>query len=287
MNISQLLPNSPDYPDALRHIHRPPKQLFIQGQLEPEKIHLAIVGTRSSTAYGREIAYNLALELARAGLVIVSGLASGIDTKAHEGALDAGGLTVAVQGRGLNDVFPAENRGLAQRIVASGGAIISEYEPTEPPLAWRFPERNRLVAGLCQGVIVVESGVKGGAMLTAGLALKENRTVMAVPGNLTSASSVGCNNLIATGKAQLIRDSSDVLQALELPAGAIPVLAPIGTQSPHETKIMELLTSGTTTTQELIEATGFGAADFANVISLMEITGKVRNLGTGHWAARR
>ena len=286
MQINTINSQDPQYPVALAEIHKAPELLHIQGQLSPDKVHVAIVGTRSSTPYGRRVAYDLAAELARAGLVIVSGLAAGIDTAAHEGALSAGGITIAVQGRGLNDVYPAENRDLGRRIIAGGGAILSEYEPKEPPLFYHFPERNRIIAGLSSGVIVVESAAKGGGMLTASIALRENRIVMAVPGEINRETSVGCNNLIATDKARIIRDSSDVLQTMGLPVGAIPVVAPIGGQSPLEIQIISLLKNGTSATQDLIEATGYTAADFANVISLMEITGKVRNLGAGQWSAR-
>ena len=286
MQINTIKLQDPSYPVALAEIYNPPKLLYIQGQLLPETVHVAIVGTRKSTNYGRRVAYDLAAELARAGLIIVSGLAAGIDTAAHEGALAAGGITVAVQGRGLNDIYPAENRDLGRRIITGGGAILSEYEAKEPPLFYHFPERNRIIAGLSSGVIVVESAAKGGGMLTASIALRENRTVMAVPGEITRETSVGCNNLIATDKARLIRDSSDVLQAMGLSVGAIPVVAPIGGQSPLELQIIKLLKAGTSATQDLIEATGFTASDFANVISLMEITGKVRNLGAGQWAVR-
>ena len=286
MQINQLLLQDPAYPGILHQIYDPPERLYVQGQLSSEFVHVAIVGTRRSTAYGRRIAFDIASELARAGLVIVSGLAEGIDTMAHEGALAAGGLTVAVQGRGLNDVYPEINRDLARRIVAGGGAIISEYEPKVPAFKWNFPKRNRIVAGLCQGVIVVESGDGGGSMLTVNEAKNENRVVMAVPGDVTREVSAGCNNLIYGG-AHMVRNATDVLIALGLNDRAIPLARPVMPQSAQEATIMELLKRNVETSQDLIEESHFTAPEFANIISLMEITGKVRNLGAGRWAARK
>lgn len=285
MQINQLFFQTPAYPADLAHISDPPQQLYLQGQLTPERVHVAIVGTRRASAYGKQVAYNLALELARAGLVIVSGLAEGIDSEAHRGALDAGGLTVAVQGRGLADVFPTSNRALAKRILEHGGAIVSEYEPKQVPTKWTFPQRNRIVAGLSRGVVVVESAAGGGSMLTVKEAILANRTVMAVPGDITKPGSAGCNNLLAEGHT-VVRNSTDVLIALGLNEHMIPLEVPVTARSPHEAKLLELLRGGTTTTQDLIDQSGLAAADFANIISLMEITGKIRNLGAGHWSAR-
>jgi DNA processing protein len=245
---------------------------------------LAIVGTRTYTPYGEHVAYQLASELARAGLVIVSGLAYGIDSIAHRAALDAGGKTVAVLAGGLHKIYPSQHRGLAMEILAKGGALVSEWPKGAEPRRQFFAIRNRIISGLSIGVIVVESREGGGAMLTADYAIKQDRTVMAVPGKITEETSAGPNNLIRTG-AHPVTNSTDVLQALGISTAAIPASV-IKAQNPHEARILEELEKGEGTNDLLLEATGLNAPAFASVISLMEITGKVRNLGAGRWAHR-
>lgn len=243
---------------------------------------VAIVGTRKSTTYGRGVAYQLANELAKAGVVVVSGLAIGIDGMAHRGALDAGGRTVAILGHGLDRIYPAQHRSLATEILATNGALISEYDTGTPPAPFRFPERNRIIAALSEITVVVESAEKGGAMLTASYALNVGRQVMAIPGHITAPYSVGPNNLIRSGAAA-VTSASDIITSLGYIAhDATPVPA----QSPDEAKILELLGTGAKNSQDLIDQSQLSAAQFANIISLMEITGKVRNLGAGQWVRR-
>lgn len=246
---------------------------------------VAIVGTRKYTPYGKTVTYQLASELARAGVVIVSGLALGIDGIAHRAALDAGGKTVAVLANGLDKIYPHSHRNLALEILAKGGALISEYEPGTPPLPFRFPERNRIVVGLSQGVIVTESSAEGGSMITAAIAKDENRVVMAVPGDIHRETSAGPNNLIRTGAAA-ITSSEHVYEALGIAPELIPSAEIYSARSPHEVAVLKHLANGINSTEQLIEATGLTAPEFSSVISLMEITGKVRNLGAGIWAAR-
>jgi DNA processing protein len=256
--------------------------LYAQGSLpQSESVCVAIVGSRRPTDYGKQVTYRLASELAAGGIGIVSGLAIGIDAVAHEATLAAGGYTLAVLGSGLNNWYPQRNQQLASRILKGGGAIVSEYEPDMPALPHHFPARNRIIAGLSQAVIVTEAATGSGSLITASLALEENRQVMAVPGNITSQFAIGPNTLIKKG-AVPITCAQDVLDALNLKS-ALPTQPPPSPQNHDEATIVDLIEQGVGTSQDLIERSGMAAAEFARVISLMEITGKVRNLGAGTW----
>ncbi|HEY2209134.1 MAG TPA: DNA-processing protein DprA, partial [Gaiellaceae bacterium] len=187
-----------EFPQLLRAIHDPPAGLFLRGGADPEVLSrpaAAVVGARASSGYGASVARSLGRELAAAGLVVVSGLARGIDSEAHRGALEAGGTTVAVLGCGIDRDYPAAHAELARRI-ADAGLIVSEYAPGVEPAPWRFPARNRIVAGLCAATVVVEARERSGALITADLALEEGREVFAVPGEITSALSAGTNALL-------------------------------------------------------------------------------------------
>ncbi|MBW3538031.1 DNA-processing protein DprA [Candidatus Parcubacteria bacterium] len=282
MQISRLSHNRPGYPEQLREISSPPQGLFVLGNL-PKGPCIAIVGTRRPTEYGRQMAYRLAGELASAGVVIVSGLAVGIDAVAHQAAVEAGGVTVAVLACGLNQIYPATNRSLAVKILQRG-AIISEYPEGTPPLRHHFVARNRLISGLSCAVVIPEADASSGSLITANFALEQNRSVMAVPGNVTSLRSAGPNNLIKSG-ATPVTDTSDILAALDLEAPQLAKSA-VTAKSREEAQILELLSRGVNTSQELITQSQMSAGQFANVITLMEITGKVRNLGAGSWIAR-
>ncbi|HVE81165.1 MAG TPA: DNA-processing protein DprA [Candidatus Dormibacteraeota bacterium] len=281
MQISKLLYAKSQYPEFLREIPSPPKELFVLGKVLTDIPLVAIVGSRKPTAYGKQITHQLAGELAHAGVGVVSGLALGIDAIAHQGALDAGGYTIAVQACGLNEIYPASNRNLGRRIIESGGAVVSEYPKGMPPLKQHFPARNRIISGLSLAVIVTEADASSGSLITANFALEQNKLVMAVPGNITSLRSAGPNNLIKTG-AIPVTSAADVLTALDLKSTKLSK-KPARADSAVEAKLMELLDSGLSNSQELIEQSGLNAAEFANVITLMEITGKVRNLGAGTW----
>ncbi|MBW7997830.1 MAG: DNA-protecting protein DprA [Candidatus Glassbacteria bacterium] len=210
-----------DYPEWLSQIYDPPPLLFVRGDssclADP---CVGIVGTREPTSSGRETARRTAAELAAAGICIVSGMALGIDSEAHEGALEAGGTTAAVMGSGVDVIYPPQNEELAERIIAAG-CIISEYRMGTPPEARNFPRRNRLISGLSRGLLVVEAPRKSGALLTAGYALDQNRDVFAVPGDPNWPSRVGTNTLIADG-ARLVQSPADILAELDLGAGYRP-----------------------------------------------------------------
>lgn len=203
------------YPANLREIHAPPDRLYVRGSLaEDDALAVAIVGSRAATPYGLAVAERLGADLAARGVTVVSGLARGIDSAAHRGALRAGGRTIAVMGSGVDVIYPPENRPLAGQIEESG-ALVSQFEPGTRPLAGYFPARNRVIAGLSLGVVVVEAAEKSGSLITAGLAGELGREVMAVPGPLTSAQSVGAHRLIQDGAA-LIQGWEDVVSQLPL-----------------------------------------------------------------------
>lgn len=271
------------YPDLLRHIDAPPKGLYVAGQLRRQPA-VAIVGSRRPTPYGKQVTYMLASELASAGITIVSGLALGLDAVAHQAALAAGGHTVAVLGSGLNQLYPASNRGLATKILSNGGAIVTEFEAAMPPLRHHFPARNRIIAGLCSGVVVTEADVSSGSLITATQALQCGRQVLAVPGNITSNRSAGPNNLLRSG-AMPVTSASDVIEALGLASSAVST-TPTTPATKQEAALMSLMHTGLTNSRDLIEQSKLDAAEFARTITLMEITGKVSNLGGGVWILR-
>lgn len=280
MQFTTLISANPQYPKLLREIHNPPAALYLQGELTTRPL-VAIVGSRRLSDYGRQVTYKLASELAAAGLGIVSGLAIGIDAVAHQAALDAGGYTVAVLGSGLNMVYPARNRELARQILDSGGALLTEQEADMPPLRHHFPARNRIIAGISLGVIITEAAQASGSLITARFAREENREVMAVPGDITHPLAFGPNSLIKSGAA-LVASAADVLAALGLSAGTA-LAPPAEPANAAEAQVLALLDEGVTASAELIRRSGLSASHFAQTISLMEITGKVRNLGSGTW----
>ncbi len=214
LGIELVTLGDPDYPSLLREIHDPPLVLYLRGRWREAIARpcLAVVGSRRSSSYGINAAASLARDLAAQGLTIVSGLARGIDAAAHRGALDGAGLTIAVVGTGLDSTYPAEHRPLSTEIVASG-AIISEFPLATPPLPQNFPYRNRILSGLCFGVLIVEAAEHSGSLITARMAAEQGRDVYAVPGNITSQTSFGPNYLIKDG-AKLIQCARDVLEEL-------------------------------------------------------------------------
>lgn len=202
------------YPENLKRIYDPPAFIFVKGTLsKQDKYAISIVGTRLPTSYGKVVAEKIAKELAQKGLVIVSGLARGIDTISHWAAVQSSGRTIAVMGSGLDHIYPGENKKLAEKIIEQG-ALISEFPMGTKPDAVNFPRRNRIISGLALGTIVVEAGLKSGALLTANYALEQNREIFAVPGNINSPKSLGTNQIIKDG-AKLISSANDVLIELE------------------------------------------------------------------------
>lgn len=281
MKINSLTPKNKDYPPLLKEVANPPKKLYVIGQLTNNNPHVAVVGSRKLSPYGKHVTNQLAGELAACGVVIVSGLALGVDTIAHQAAIAAGGRTVAVLANGLDQIYPASNRNLAKKILSTHGAIISEHEAGVPPLKHHFPARNRIITGLSMAVIITEAASHSGALITANFALEENRLVMAVPGNITSATSAGANNLLKAG-ATPVTEARDVLTALDMEAPELKAkIAKPASQ--EEAVILDLLAQNITDSEELLIQSGWDAPKFNQVVTLMEISGKIRNLGAGKW----
>src|SRR5437868_12459894 len=207
---------SPSYPKSLREIHSPPIVLYVWGEIQERDQHaIGIIGSRRTTHYGTESAKKLSYQLAYAGLTVISGLARGIDTAAHQGALAAKGRTIAVIGSGLASLYPPENAVLAEKIRAGHGAIVSEFSMEIEPDRQTFPMRNRIISGWSHGVLVVEAGLNSGALITASQALEQGRSVYAVPGHINAPSAMGSNRLIQQG-AKLVMDASDILDDLQI-----------------------------------------------------------------------
>ena len=219
--LTVLTPQDDCWPEALRHLPDAPLLLYVWGTVEPRDRHaFAMVGSRKATHYGRSCTQKFSFQLAHAGFTIISGLARGIDTAAHEGALAAQGRTVAVLGSGLGQLYPPENMALAERIADGHGAVVSEFPIATAPDTRTFPQRNRIVAGWCEGLLVVECPARSGALITANLAGEYGKHVFAIPGGIDRPSSEGCNQLIRSG-AILVTDGAQILEELsELPLSA-------------------------------------------------------------------
>jgi DNA processing protein len=260
------------YPALLRAIHDPPPEIHLRGA-GPDAIlsrpAVAIVGARSCSAYGRSVARSLGRELAAAGLVVVSGMARGIDGEAHRGALEAGGVTVAVLGCGVDRDYPAAHAELARRI-CERGLVVSEYEPGVEPAPWRFPARNRIIAGLSEAAVVVEARERSGALITADFALEEGRDVFAVPGEITSALSAGTNALLRLG-ATPVTCAGDVLELFEL-TPAEPEAATLGEAA---IALLARLNDGALTADELMRASGVDPAEASAALMELELARRV------------
>jgi DNA processing protein len=285
VKINKVLQNSNAFPGVLKDIPQPPKMLYILGNLQPlvEKPRLAVVGSRKVTPYGRGVTEELVQAIAGQGIVIVSGLALGVDAIAHKAALEAGGKTIAVLPCGLDKPYPATNRQLARRILEQGGALISEYPAGTEPFPSNFIERNRLVSGLSDGVLITEAAAKSGTIHTAGFALEQGKTVMAVPGNITSELSKGTNNLIKSG-ATPVTSAQDILEALGI--GEQLQFQEVLAANAEEEAILQLLRQGITDGSELQALSQLDAASFNQTLTMLEITGKVKAVGAGHWSIR-
>ena len=260
------------FPALLAAIHDPPPRLFLRGEADAEILErpaVAVVGARSCSSYGRSVARSLARDLAGAGLVVVSGMARGIDSEAHRGALDAGGITVAVLGCGIDRDYPAAHSELARRI-CERGLVVSEYEPGVEPAPWRFPARNRIIAGLCAATLVVEARERSGALITADFALEEGRDVLAVPGEITSALSAGTNALLKLGAAPVTR-AEDVLELFGLDATK-PAPVEVGETA---SALVARLDDGPRTADELARVSGLDTAEAAAALMELELAGRV------------
>ncbi len=276
------------YPPALREIHDPPFLLYIKGQLRPsDSAAIGVVGSRRMTHYGREQARKLSFQLARTGFCIISGLARGIDTAAHEAALAAEGRTVAVLGSGIGNVYPPENQALADKITENG-AVISEFPVLYVPDKQSFPLRNRIVSGMSQGLLVVEAPARSGSMITANQALEQGRTVFAVPGPIDRPSSEGCNRLIRAG-ATLVCTAQDIIDDLgaginslaldfDPPVAPAKLARPIPSLNENEQRILQALEAGESTIDALSEQLSLPAGVVSATLLQLEMKSQIKQL---------
>lgn len=291
----QLTSTDSDYPPLLREIHDPPSRLWGGGDrtLLSKGLRVAIVGARECTPYGEESAFRLARDLADAGVVVVSGLALGIDSAAHRGALEGcggKGTTVAVLGCGMDLNYPVENFELKKKI-ASQGVMITEYPPGTGTSRWTFPQRNRIISGLSSGVVVVEAGLKSGSLITANFALEQGREVFAVPGNINSPKSAGTSRLIQNG-AKLVTKVEDILDELKyqtvkrVSSEDRPLFREEEGASGEEQRILALLSNGSQNMDELIDSTGYSLERLSSLLVELEIGGRVQSLPGGRYIRR-
>src|SRR5881398_3250347 len=274
---------SPSYPKSLREIHSPPIVLYVWGEVQERDQHaIGIIGSRRTTHYGTESAKKLSYQLAYAGLTVISGLARGIDTAAHQGALAAKGRTIGVIGSGLSRLYPPENAALAEKIRSGNGAIVSEFSMEIEPDRQTFPMRNRIISGWSQGILIVEAGLNSGALITAAQALEQGRSVYAVPGHINAPSAMGSNRLIQQG-AKLVMDASDVLDDLQillpeskpLPAAAARPLPPL---SEGERRVYEAIDSSETSIDDIAAKSELPSAAVSSTLLQLELKRLVKQL---------
>ncbi len=289
--IQEISINDKNYPKLLKEIKNPPKVLYYRGTscTFSEKVQdkcFAIVGTRRCSDYGKQVALEIGGDLAEAGLTIVSGLAPGIDTFCHQATIERNGRTIAVLGTGLDEksIYPQSNLKLAEKIIETGGYLISEYPPGTRGTQFTFPQRNRIISGFSLGVLVIEAKQKSGALITANYAKKQKRLVFAVPGPIHSLNSKGPNYLIKNG-AKLVENADDILKELNLPL-TIKTEGITGETS-EENLILEILKEGGLDIDKIIEKTKLPAATVASTLAILEIKDKVRNLGGSIYAINR
>lgn len=281
MKINTISSSTPVFPERLRHIPNAPKELFYRGELPDEsRKTVTIIGTRKPTRYGTEVTLELARKLAERGVVIVSGLALGVDALAHQGALKGRGTTLAVLAGGVDKPSPFTNAQLAEDILTHGGAIISEYPPGMPPSKGQFLMRNRIVSGLADAIIVTEASLRSGTSNTVAHALEQGREVYAVPGPITSPMSAGCNHTIAQG-AHLITSIDEFVEQFAPVHG---IQQEIFTYDNNEKAIIDLLKLGVRDGDELQASSQLDAGSFAQTMTMLELRGAIKPLGANNWS---
>jgi DNA processing protein len=280
--VFSVTPDNPLYPSKLAVTQPLVSNLFITSETWEDlasRPAVAIVGSRKASAYGREITYQIAFDLARAGIVIVSGMAIGIDSIAHRAALKAGGQTIAVLPSGLDNPYPARHQNLAREIISQGGALLSEYPPGTNPYPVHFIARNRIIAALANVVIITEAARKSGTLHTAQFALEMGRDVAAVPGDITRPGSAGTNALLKAG-ALLTTGAHDIAHMLGVQ------LAPKSkphSDNPNEQQLLDTLAQGITDGAALLAHTTLDTALFNQALTMLEIRGQIRALGNNQW----
>lgn len=284
MKINEFSPDEHVFLQRTAYIALPPERLYVIGSLPSESVKtVAVVGSRRPTAYGREVTRQLAGDLAAAGVMVISGMAIGIDAIAHAAALEAGGTTLAVLPSGVDDPYPKTNRELARNILRSGGALVSEYPPGTSAMQFRMLERNRIVSALADALIVTEAAARSGTLSTVAHALDQGRTVFAVPGNITSPLSGGCNQLIKQG-AIPITEAADVLSVLGINSDTQQQL--VFGSNPAETAILDLLRAGIQDGDTLLLQSKLSTSDFNQALTMLELGGAIQPLGGHQWILR-
>ncbi len=286
--VTTYTANDPAYPARLKEIYDYPPVLFVRGTLTKEdEWCVSVVGTRKPTVYGREVAEELATDLARNGITVVSGLARGIDTVAHRAALKAGGRTLAIFASGLDIVYPGENAAMAREIMEHG-ALISEYHLGIKPRPDHFPMRNRIMSGLSLGILVVEAGEKSGALITARMALEQNREVFAVPGSILSPNSQGTNGLIQRGEAKLVRGCADILEELNLSMAAQQLeMKETLPADEKESALLRFLSSEPKHVDEICHDSQLPISEVSGCLAMMELKGMVKQIGSMQFIVTR
>jgi DNA processing protein len=284
MNVNSLKLNDPRYPETLRHISSPPKQLYWSGNNPENWLDLpkvAIVGSRKISPYGHGVTRRLATELAQAGVIIISGLAFGVDAEAHQATVKAGGTAVAVLPTSLDNIQPVSYQQLARMILETSGTLITEYSSSSFVSKVNFIERNRIVSGLCDALLITEAAVNSGSLHTARFALEQGKTVMAVPGNITSPTSEGCNNLIKSG-AIPVTSADDVFFALKINPTKLRQDR-VFRGSPQEEKVLNLIKEGMQVQEDLALTADLDGAAIGSILTMLEINGHIRPQGAGQW----
>ena len=283
LNINFITWQDDLYPKILKEIYNPPFILYYKGNISLlNETCLAIVGTRKITGYGQQILPKIAEPLINHGITIVSGLALGIDALAHKTALENNGKTIAVLGSGLDNIYPAKNQCLAQKIIDQG-LVISEYSPEAKPLKYHFPYRNRIISGLSLGTIVIEGTKDSGSLITAKYALDQNREIFAVPGNILASTSEGTNKLIKMG-ARPITSADDILESLNIAQiRQFNEAKKVIPENKEEKIILEILSTEPMHINEIIKKSGLNTQVINSTLSIMEIKGKVKNLGGNNY----
>ncbi len=299
-----LILDDGSYPALLREIDDPPPVLYVRGDWQAcfDQPCIGVIGSRKCSTYGENASEMLSRDLASRGITVVSGLARGIDTAGHRGAIRGQGKTVAVMGTGLDSIYPKENNGLVREIIAAGGCVVTQFPLGTPPIPENFPYRNRIISGLSHGVVIIEASERSGSLITARLAMEQNREVMAVPGNITSRNSFGTNYLIKTG-AKLVQQWQDIVAEMpsEISAAILPPkideqkaedakrqpeLVPAD-MTDNERKVWDALTADESThIDALLEASGLSFGDLNSALVALDIRDLIRVLPGKHYARR-
>ena len=285
MKINTVSPDDSDYLKVLDSIAKPPKRLHYAGLLPDSRVTtVAIVGTRRPSSYGKEVTHRLSFDLATRGVIIVSGLALGVDAIAHQAAVEAGGRTIAVLGNPLPDISPRTNRSIGEAILRGGGALISEYATGSRVFPSNFLERNRIVAGISDAIVITEATTRSGTLNTAARALEQGKEVFVVPGNITSPLSAGCNALLKQG-ARVATGYEDILEVIAPDLVRAQQILPLG-QNELETTILRLIADGHRDGDDIRQRCGADGPEFTTALTMLEIAGSIRALGANQWTLR-